>query len=188
MRSPRTAKDDQPGPTGRRHSSTGGDVVQSVSIRTPRTTPSRSGPRKPGQPIRVPWMSALAREPAAAGLGAVPSAAVRPRGSFRDALRSLRPAPREGRDVIAADPFGPHQRPSAAGKGGWLRPTIARRRPSGRRRLATTADDESEAQDGNGVQRRPRMAPSTRVAGTSRRHRGNHQDNARQGGRPRVRG
>src|SRR3972149_6712684 len=49
MRSPRTAKDDQPGPTGRRHSSTGGVRDHSVSIRTPRMTLSRSGPRKPGQ-------------------------------------------------------------------------------------------------------------------------------------------
>src|SRR5688572_16484634 len=48
MRSPRTAKDDQPGPTGGRHSSTGGDFVQSVAIRTPGTAPSRAGPRNPG--------------------------------------------------------------------------------------------------------------------------------------------
>src|ERR1700675_2594176 len=48
MRSPRTAKDDQPGPTGRRHIATGGDVVQSVLICTPRTMPSRWGPRNPG--------------------------------------------------------------------------------------------------------------------------------------------
>ena len=43
-----TANDDHPGPTGRRHSCTGGDADQSVAIRTPRTTPSRFGPRKPG--------------------------------------------------------------------------------------------------------------------------------------------
>src|ERR1035438_10663041 len=49
MRPPRTAKDDQPGPTGRRHSATGGDAVQSVLIRTPGMTSSRWGPRKPGQ-------------------------------------------------------------------------------------------------------------------------------------------
>ena len=49
MRPSRTAKDDQPGPTGRRHSSTGGDADQLVSIRTPGMTPSRWGPRKPGQ-------------------------------------------------------------------------------------------------------------------------------------------
>ena len=48
-----TAKDDQPGPIGRRHSSTGGDAAQSVLIRTPRTTPSRSGPRKPGHSGRL---------------------------------------------------------------------------------------------------------------------------------------
>src|ERR1700687_1921443 len=53
MRLPRTAKDDQPGPIGRRQSSTGGEAAQSVSIRTPRTTPSRPGPRKPGQFIAV---------------------------------------------------------------------------------------------------------------------------------------
>src|ERR1039457_7725440 len=49
MRPPRTAKDDQPGPTGRRHRATGGDAVQSVLIRTPGMTSSRWGPRKPGQ-------------------------------------------------------------------------------------------------------------------------------------------
>src|ERR1022692_4847291 len=49
MRPPRTAKDDQPGPTGRRHSAAGGDAVQSVLIRTPGMTSSRWGPRKPGQ-------------------------------------------------------------------------------------------------------------------------------------------
>src|SRR6266851_10430852 len=48
MRSLRTAKDDQPGPTGRRHIATGGDVVQSVLICTPATMPSRWGPRNPG--------------------------------------------------------------------------------------------------------------------------------------------
>src|SRR6266851_3779206 len=48
MRSPRTAKDDHPGPTGRRHIATGGDVVQSVLICTPATMPSRWGPRNPG--------------------------------------------------------------------------------------------------------------------------------------------
>src|SRR2546426_8651224 len=48
MRSPRTAKDDQPGPTGRRQIATGGDVVQSVLICTPATLPSRWGPRNPG--------------------------------------------------------------------------------------------------------------------------------------------
>src|SRR5215472_13455212 len=49
MRSPWTAKDDQPGPIGRRHMATGGDACQSALIRTPATTPSRWGPRKPGQ-------------------------------------------------------------------------------------------------------------------------------------------
>src|SRR5947207_13057480 len=49
MRPPWTAKDDQPGPIGRRHSSTGGDAAQSVAIRTPGITPSRRGPRNPGQ-------------------------------------------------------------------------------------------------------------------------------------------
>src|SRR5712671_5812965 len=48
MRSRWTAKDDQPGPIGRRHSSTGGDAVQSLTIRTPGIIPSRRGPRKPG--------------------------------------------------------------------------------------------------------------------------------------------
>lgn len=33
---------------GRRHICTGGDPDQSVLIRTPRTMPSRLGPRKPG--------------------------------------------------------------------------------------------------------------------------------------------
>src|SRR5262245_26689903 len=49
MKLPWTAKDDQPGPTGFRQSSVGGDAVQSVAIRTPPTTPSRAGPRNPGQ-------------------------------------------------------------------------------------------------------------------------------------------
>src|SRR5262249_29762223 len=48
MRSPLTANDDQPGPTGRRQSSAGGALDQSVAILTPRTPSSRSGPRKPG--------------------------------------------------------------------------------------------------------------------------------------------
>src|SRR5439155_24963423 len=53
--SPRTAKDDQPGPTGRRHISTGGEADQSVLMRTPGTMSSRFGPRKPGHsgPFRV---------------------------------------------------------------------------------------------------------------------------------------
>src|SRR5437868_6106710 len=49
MKLPRTAKDDQPGPIGLRHSSTGFDWDQSVWMRTPRMTPSRFGPRKPDQ-------------------------------------------------------------------------------------------------------------------------------------------
>src|SRR5215471_14214628 len=53
MRPPRTAKDDQPGPTGLRHSATGGDAVQSVLIRTPGTLSSRCGPRKPDQEAPV---------------------------------------------------------------------------------------------------------------------------------------
>src|SRR6266700_1796130 len=53
MRSPRTAKDDQPGPTGRRHIATGGDAVQSVLICTPPTLPSRWGPRNPGHTATV---------------------------------------------------------------------------------------------------------------------------------------
>src|SRR5258708_6986016 len=48
MRSSWTAKDDHPGPIGRRHSSTSGDAAQSVTIRTPGIIPSRRGPRKPG--------------------------------------------------------------------------------------------------------------------------------------------
>src|ERR1022692_1664609 len=54
MRPPRTANDDHPGPTGRRHSATGGDAVQSVLMRTPGTISSRWGPRKPGQSGAVP--------------------------------------------------------------------------------------------------------------------------------------
>ena len=50
---PRGFCPDQPGPIGRRHSATGGDLDQSVSIRTPRTTLSRSGPRKPDQSAPV---------------------------------------------------------------------------------------------------------------------------------------
>src|SRR5258705_5749362 len=48
MRPPWTAKDDQPGPIGRRQSSTGGDAAQSVMICTPGIIPSRRGPRNPG--------------------------------------------------------------------------------------------------------------------------------------------
>src|SRR5580658_4931177 len=53
MRFPLTAKDDQPGPTGCRHIWTGGVAAQLVSIRTPETTPSRWGPRKPSH--SAPW-------------------------------------------------------------------------------------------------------------------------------------
>src|SRR5262245_41450945 len=48
MRSLRTENDDQPGPMGRRQSSTGGDADQFVLMRTPRMMPSRCGPRNPG--------------------------------------------------------------------------------------------------------------------------------------------
>src|SRR5436190_1814997 len=50
---PRTAKDDQPGPTGRHHISTGGEADQSVLMRTPGMMSSRLGPRKPGHSARV---------------------------------------------------------------------------------------------------------------------------------------
>src|SRR5206468_4969999 len=49
MRLPRTANDDHPGPIGWRQISRGGDRDQSALMRTPRTTPSRCGPRNPGQ-------------------------------------------------------------------------------------------------------------------------------------------
>src|SRR6185436_17139659 len=49
MKLPSIANDDQPGPIFRRHNSTGGDFVQSVSICRPWATLSRFGPRKPGQ-------------------------------------------------------------------------------------------------------------------------------------------
>src|SRR4029453_6748462 len=69
-RSPSTANDDQPGPIGRRHNSIGGDFDQSVSIRTPRTMPSRLGPRKPGQSGSLLGAARTAVEvPAAAGAG-----------------------------------------------------------------------------------------------------------------------
>src|SRR5687767_4251559 len=48
MSPPCTAKEDQPGPTGLRQISTGGEWDQSVAIVTPWTTLSRLGPRKPG--------------------------------------------------------------------------------------------------------------------------------------------
>src|SRR5260370_23724550 len=48
MRPAWTAKDDQPGPIGRRQSSTGGDAAQSVIMCTPGIIPSRRGPRNPG--------------------------------------------------------------------------------------------------------------------------------------------
>src|SRR5687768_2727783 len=66
MRSPRTAKDDHAGPIGLRHSCTGGDADQLVGIRTPRTTPSRARPRKPGHSARVTVRSLVAG-PAASG-------------------------------------------------------------------------------------------------------------------------
>src|SRR5258708_31039795 len=52
MRLPLTAKDDQAGRIGRCQICTGGDCDQSVAIRTPRITPSRVGPRKPGHSAR----------------------------------------------------------------------------------------------------------------------------------------
>src|ERR1039457_2974830 len=89
MRPPRTAKDDQPGPTGRRHSATGGDAVQSVLIRTPGMTSSRWGPRKPGQmgPVSASagaGGSAAGSVPAPAPAGAGGSAA----GSLPDLATS----------------------------------------------------------------------------------------------------
>src|SRR3989442_3310755 len=78
MRSPWTAKDDQPGPTGRRHIATGGDVVQSVLIRTPATLPSRWGPRNPGHTA-----------PASAPSGAPPAGV---NGSVAGFLPDLAPA------------------------------------------------------------------------------------------------
>ena len=94
MRPLRTAKDDQPGPTGRRQSATGGDAVQSVLIRTPVTMSSRWGPRKPGQsgPVSVsagagPGTTGLVADPAtkrfsgeAAGAGGADSLAGRATG------------------------------------------------------------------------------------------------------------
>src|SRR3954464_14082897 len=53
MRSPATAKDDQPGPTGRRHNWTGGEDAQLVLILIPVTTLFRPGPRKPGQAAAI---------------------------------------------------------------------------------------------------------------------------------------
>src|SRR5579871_2741191 len=49
MRPLLTEKDDHPGPTGLRHSATGGEDFQSVLMRVPGTIPSRCGPRNPGQ-------------------------------------------------------------------------------------------------------------------------------------------
>src|SRR5262245_13411823 len=48
MRPPATANDDQPGPIARRHSSTGGELAQSVLTRASFATPFRPGPRNPG--------------------------------------------------------------------------------------------------------------------------------------------
>src|SRR5207245_7360882 len=58
--------DDQPGPICRRHSSTGGEVDQSVLIFMPGMMLSRPGPRKPGQLAPV---SASAGVLAATGVG-----------------------------------------------------------------------------------------------------------------------
>src|SRR5262245_13947431 len=48
MRSPAAANEDQPGPIGFFHNKAGGEAAQSVSMRTPWITASRSGPRNPG--------------------------------------------------------------------------------------------------------------------------------------------
>src|SRR5687767_11169401 len=68
MTSPSTANDDHPGPTGRRHTSTGGEADQSVATRTPRAIPVRPAPRKPGQSADV---SCSRETGAAAALGAL---------------------------------------------------------------------------------------------------------------------
>src|SRR5258708_39806637 len=65
-----TAKEDQPGPIGRRHSSTGGDAVQSVTIRTPGILPSRRGPRNPGQLGSATGAAVVSLGTALAGIGA----------------------------------------------------------------------------------------------------------------------
>src|SRR5262245_44516946 len=96
MRSPSTAKDDQPGPIGRRHSSTGGDAAQSVAIHTPRTTPSRSGPRKPGQ-FAVAGAVAGAAAGAARGATGAPWA-----GAAEAATRSLTVSAAGGAEEIRA--------------------------------------------------------------------------------------
>src|SRR5262245_16764007 len=66
MRSPWTANDDQPGPIGWRHISTGFVCAQSVSIRTPWMMLLRSGPRKPGHSAGGPFDST--RRSATAGV------------------------------------------------------------------------------------------------------------------------
>src|SRR5262245_31768348 len=69
MRSPLTAKDDQPGPIGRRHSSFGGEADQSVLMCTAAAIPSRWGPRNPGQ-SRAAFATMAAGVAAGAGRGA----------------------------------------------------------------------------------------------------------------------
>src|SRR5688572_25578010 len=71
--SPRTANDDQPGPTGRRQISTGGDALQSVSMRMLRTMPSRNGPRNPGHSagFAAETSGAALRTSGVSGTGAV---------------------------------------------------------------------------------------------------------------------
>src|SRR5579862_6304832 len=75
MRPSPTANDDQPGPTGRRHISFGGDADQSVSIRMPGTTLSRWGPRNPGQSMCEFAASAISASAALGTTGDVLGAA-----------------------------------------------------------------------------------------------------------------
>ena len=119
-RPPLTAKDDQPGPTARRHSSTGGEADQSVAMRTPCTMPSRSGPRKPGQSavaaaeaVATPPPSERAQAPrlagqgfaAAAGAEGSAAARARPQPAQSQAKRTRQePARARGRPEPAAAP------------------------------------------------------------------------------------
>src|ERR1035437_6529278 len=82
MRLPWTAKDDQPGPIGRRQSWTGGDTVQSVLIRTPGMTLSRCGPRKPGHSLGISTLAGAFGRTAAGGAGATGSLTDGATGNF----------------------------------------------------------------------------------------------------------
>ena len=92
MRSPSTANEDHPGPIGRRHNLDRRRADQSVAIRTPRTTLSRAGPRKPGHSERVAT-GAVAVPRGATGARAAGAAGLLAAGAARRAGPQVRRVP-----------------------------------------------------------------------------------------------